>query len=296
MERLLFFWAVAFGLLLTLTLFVCLFPAVATHESNQKHQEDLKSPFREKCADCHADEIAYQEWHTSNHKHALVNLIEGKYETKDSCLGCHSAGYTKFSSGEWGSQHGKLTLETAVNAVSCSSCHLHSSKRENYLTKNPKTLCTSCHKMDCGCAGAGVVHQSQSEMFMGRLGAGVKTMPAKHAKIMKKRCIYCHMAKDDTKTVTKHGGHTFKADYSTCSRCHENMDTKIKQYKTDIRRKMAEVKTILDSATNLESKAYKDAKLNYDMVNGDAGFGMHNPLYAQALLDYALTLESEIVK
>ena len=161
MERLLFFWAVAFGLLLTLTLFVCLFPAVATNESNEKHQEDLKSPFREKCADCHADEIAYQEWHTSNHKHALVNLIEGKYETKDSCLGCHSAGYTKFSSGEWGSQHGKLTLETAVNAVSCSSCHLHSSKRENYLTKNPKTLCTSCHKMDCGCAGAGVVHQSQ---------------------------------------------------------------------------------------------------------------------------------------
>ena len=65
MERLLFFWSVAFGLLLTLTLFVCLFPAVATHEGNEKHQEDLKSPFQEKCADCHADEIAYQEWHTS---------------------------------------------------------------------------------------------------------------------------------------------------------------------------------------------------------------------------------------
>ena len=31
-------------------------------------------------------------------------------------------------------------------------------------------------------------------------------------------------------------------------------------------------------------------------IIGDAGFGMHNPLYAQALLDYALTLESEIVK
>ena len=62
------------------------------------------------------------------------------------------------------------------------------------------------------------------------------------------------------------------------------------------RRAGRNVKMMLDSATDFESKAYKDAKLNYDMVNGDAGFGMHNPLYAQALLNYALTLEPEIIK
>ena len=298
LKQLLFFWFVAVGLIISLVFIVYLLPAISANEDKHQldHEHDSNNPFREKCANCHADEIAYQEWHNSNHKHALVNLIEGKYATRDSCLGCHSAGYDKFSSGEWRTQHGKLTLETAVNSVSCSSCHLHSSKREHYLTKNPKTLCTSCHKMDCGCAGAGVIHQSQSEMFMGRLGAGVKLMPAKHAKIMKKRCIYCHMAKDDTKTIAKHGGHTFKADYSTCSRCHENMNIQIKQHKTDIQKKMAKVKMMLDSATDFESKAYKDAKLNYDMVNGDAGFGMHNPLYAQALLNYALTLEPEIIK
>ena len=130
---------------------------------------------------------------------------------------------------------------------------------------------------------------------MGRLGAGVKRMPSRHSKIMKNRCIYCHMDKDTPKTVAKHGGHTFKADYSTCARCHEDMNTKIQQYRESITNKMVQVKQILDVATDFESKAYQDAKLNYDMVKGDAGFGMHNPLYAQALLDYALTLEDQIV-
>ena len=73
------------------------------------------------------------------------------------------------------------------------------------------------------------------------------------------------------------------------------LNTKIQQYRESITNKMAQVKQLLDVATDFESKAYQDAKLNYDMVKGDAGFGMHNPLYAQALLDYALTLEDQIV-
>lgn len=279
------------GLMLIGILTIHQIPAIPANED----QDGQNNPFQEKCFTCHAEEVAYQEWHQSNHKHALVNLIEGKYETRDSCLGCHSAGYTQFNSGEWRTPGEQISLKTAVNAVSCSFCHLHSSTREHYLTKNPKTLCTSCHKMDCGCAGAGIIHQSQSEMFMGRLGAGVKRMPSRHSKIMKNRCIYCHMDKDTPKTVAKHGGHTFKADYSTCARCHEDMNTKIQQYRESITNKMAQVKQILDVATDFESKAYQDAKLNYDMVKGDAGFGMHNPLYAQALLDYALTLEDQIV-
>lgn len=149
--------------------------------------------------------------------------------------------------------------------------------------------------MDCGCSGAGIIHQSQSEMFLGRDGAGVKRMPSPHVKIMKKRCVHCHMAKETPDIVAKHGGHTFKANFSTCKQCHEDMDRKLKDYKTKIEKKMQAVKVILDQVNDQESENYKRAKLNYDMVKGDSGYGLHNINYANALLDYSLSLEQELI-
>ena len=50
---------------------------------------------------------------------------------------------------------------------------------------------------------------------------------------------------------------------------------------------MQAVKTILDATPDKTSQAYLDAKLNYDMVKGDSGYGLHNMPYANALLDIA---------
>ena len=163
-----------------------------------------------------------------------------------------------------------------------------------------KKLCVTCHKMDCGCAGAGIVHQSQSEMFLGREGAGVKRMPSPHVRAMKKRCVHCHMAKEDPEAIAKHGGHTFIADFSLCSTagCHDsadnNMETKLPQYRAEIEVKMQAVKAMLDAAPDKTSQDYLDAKLNYDMVKGDSGYGLHNIPYANALLDYSLSLKSKL--
>ena len=120
-------------------------------------------------------------------------------------------------------------------------------------------------------------------------------MPSPHAKVMKKRCVHCHMAKETPDTVAKHGGHTFKANFSTCKQCHEDMDRRLKDYKTQIEKKMQAVKVILDQANNQESENYKQAKLNYDMVKGDSGYGLHNINYANALLDYSLSLKQELI-
>ena len=256
-------------------------------------EPNTDSPFAEKCYTCHGDEVAFKEWEFSGHKHALTNLIEGQYKTKDSCLSCHSAGYDD-PTRNWGKQQ-EITLKTAVNAVSCSICHSHKSHRKHYLKKSIKSLCTSCHKMDCGCAGAGIIHQSQSEMFLGRDGAGVKRMPSPHTKVMKKRCVHCHMIKETPDTVAKHGGHTFKANFSTCKQCHEDMDKKLRNYKTEMAEKMQAVKAILDQVDDRENENYKQAKLNYDMVKGDSGYGLHNIIYANALLDYSLSLEKELI-
>ncbi len=259
---------------------------------------DTKTPFAEGCDKCHGHEPAYQEWRQAGHSHALVNLIEGPYELNTSCLSCHSAGYEIFSDRVYPGH--TYNVKTAVNAVSCASCHSHTSKSEHLLVKPAKHLCVTCHKMDCGCAGAGIVHQSQSEMFLGREGAGVKRMPSPHVRAMKKRCVTCHMVKENPETVAQHGGHTFKAELSVCSTagCHDSadnsMEVKLPQYRAEIEAKMQAVKTMLDATSNKTSQAYLDAKLNYDMVKGDSGYGLHNMPYANALLDYSLSLKSEL--
>ena len=227
-----------------------------------------------------------------------MNLIEGPYEVQTSCLSCHSAGYDIFSERVYPGH--PYNIETAVNAVSCSMCHSHTSKSEHLLVQPAKKLCVTCHKMDCGCAGAGIVHQSQSEMFLGREGAGVKRMPSPHVRAMKKRCVHCHMAKEDPEAVVKHGGHTFIADLSICSTagCHDSadnsMETKLPKYRAEIEAKMQAVKAMLDAAPDKTSQDYLDAKLNYDMVKGDSGYGLHNMPYANALLDYSLSLKSKL--
>lgn len=264
-------------------------------ESEASH---TKTPFAEGCNKCHGSEPAYQEWQHAGHSHALVNLIEGPYEVQTSCLSCHSAGYEVFSERDYPGH--TYNIETAVNAVSCSTCHSHTSKSEHLLVQPAKKLCVSCHKMDCGCAGAGIVHQSQSEMFLGREGAGVKRMPSPHVRVMKKRCVHCHMAKEAPEAIAKHGGHTFIADLSLCGTagCHDSadnsMETKLPRYRAEIEAKMRAVKAMLDAAPDKTSQDYLDAKLNYDMVKGDSGYGLHNIPYANALLDYSLSLKSKL--
>ena len=274
-----------------------------TEETQKDVLENTKTPFAEGCKKCHGDEDAFKEWKQAGHSHALVNLLEGPYEVRTSCLSCHSSGYETFS--DYGIPGHPYNEKTAVNAVACSSCHSHSSKEEHLLVMPAKKLCVTCHKMDCGCAGAGIVHQSQAEMFLGREGAGVRRMPSPHVRAMKKRCVHCHMAKiedttDDENIEEKHGGHTFKADFSTCGSagCHDTIDNdmakKLPVFRTEIEAKMKEVKAILDNANDKTSQAYIDAKLNYDMVKGDSGYGLHNIPYARALLEHSLSLKSEI--
>ena len=257
-------------------------------------ESEKEHPFAEKCYKCHATEPAHQEWLHSGHSKALVNLRHGDEPARDSCLSCHSSGYSSLVNQAWPKEQ-PFNLETAVNAIACSTCHAHSSKLEHYLVKPAKKLCVTCHKMDCGCAGAGIIHQSQSEMFLGREGVGVRRKPSPHVKAMKKRCVRCHMDKKDPEAVAQHGGHTFIADFSVCADCHDDMDTKLPKYRKEIEAKMEAVKAILDNAVDPSSDAYTDAKKNYDMVKGDGGYGLHNIPYARMLLDYSLSLKPQIV-
>lgn len=264
-----------------------------THGGVDTHED---SPFREKCYTCHGSEAAYAEWKMAGHAKALINLDHGDHPVRVSCLSCHSAGYEIHSRIGRSKGH-PYNLETAVNAVSCSSCHLHSSNRDHLLVKSTRKLCVSCHKMDCGCAGDGIIHKSQTEMFLGRDGKGVRRKPSPHVRVMKKRCVHCHMAKKESKDeIAQRGGHTFIADFSICGDCHDDMEARLKRYREEIGGKMDAVKAMLDGAADPNSEAYKAAKWNYDMVKGDSGYGLHNIPYARMLLDYSLSLKSTLVE
>jgi len=140
--------------------------------------------------------------------------------------------------------------------------------------------------MDCGCAGGGFIHQSQSEMFLGKGGAGVEKMPSPHVKEMPNRCIECHVKSKGTKI----GGHTFTADTTICAKCHEDTDERLKSNKTEIYKLLEQTESLLKGVSDKKSKTYKEAKLNYDMVKSDGGCGFHNFKYAKALLEYSISI------
>ncbi|MFQ6040501.1 MAG: cytochrome c3 family protein [Candidatus Poribacteria bacterium] len=138
-------------LILTITTILILTISADASDNNRKERNSAvqENPLREKCYKCHEKSVEYKEWETSGHAKALVTLKKSP-DAQGSCLECHSSGYI-INAPIWGSgRFVRATLETAQNAVACSSCHRHGATGEHYLIKSPKKLCSSCHKMDCG--------------------------------------------------------------------------------------------------------------------------------------------------
>lgn len=138
-------------ILLTLTITTILIPGISADTSNRNKQNSVaqENPLQEKCYKCHEKSVEYKEWNTSEHAKALTTLKKSS-DAQSSCLRCHSSGYT-VNAPVWGSRRStRVTLETAQNAVACSSCHRHGTQNEHNLIKSPKKVCSSCHKMDCG--------------------------------------------------------------------------------------------------------------------------------------------------
>lgn len=141
-------------------------------------------------------------------------------------------------------------------------------------------------------------------MFAGTGGSGVKNMPSEHIKIMPKKCVTCHMHKEEEKqkevdkkpnVKMQKGGHTFRSDDKACLKCHENPELLVKEQNEKTAALLKRLKGLLDSTTDKKSASYRAARLNYNIVMADGEIGLHNPSYAQALLRYgisALTIES----
>ena len=126
-------------------------------------------------------------------------------------------------------------------------------------------------------------------MFAGTGGSGVKNMPSKHSEVMPKKCVTCHMYREKGDKVLKEGGHTFRPDGRVCLECHEKPESLVEEWRAKILPLLANLSELLNKAPVKNSKVYRSAKQNYNIVIADGAMGTHNPRYAHALLRYSIS-------
>ena len=170
----------------------------------------------------------------------------------------------------------------------CSDCH---SPRENH-GKTFLQNCATCHhgkqmkRVSCeNC------HIDVKRLVEGKGGLGVQEKPS--VKLDKVQCLDCHPG------VTARKRDSFEAIQKRCVECHDKSygdiaaqwKSKSEQQLKQTAEKMKQVKAEIDRIelrgghTFVYRKLYGDAEFNYNIVK--KGSGVHNPEYAEELLNYA---------
>jgi hypothetical protein len=179
--------------------------------------------------------------------------------------------------------------------------------------KGMGNLCVNCHqarrymanfasKDASGTAIAGKIDVStrfnphlsnQGDMLLGVGGGGTVTgSPAAHYTMTTDSCVTCHLGST--------ANHTFQASVSACVACHADAtNTDINGAVTAIQAKydalkaaLIEAKQLDDTGAPIAAKGVDEATAwplwVYGYITEDGSMGVHNPKYANALLDAAL--------
>jgi hypothetical protein len=180
--------------------------------------------------------------------------------------------------------------------------------------KGMGNLCVNCHqarrymanfasKDAAGAAIAGKIDVStrfnphlsnQADMMLGVGGGGTVTgSPSAHYTMTTDSCVTCHLGGT--------ANHTFKAQVSACVACHADAtSTDVNGAVTAIQVKFDALKAALIAAKQLDDAGSPIAVKGvdeavafplwvYGYIMEDGSMGVHNPKYANALLDAALT-------
>ena len=132
-------------------------------------------------------------------------------------------------------------------------------------------------------------------MLMGIGGAIVQGTPSTHYKTVKDSCVTCHMGGKGVDA-----SHSFMPNVATCQQCHKDAkDLNVNGVQATITKKLDDVKKSLTAKGLLDKTGtivpgdykteYSAALWNYLFVEEDKSKGVHNPDFANALLDAALT-------
>lgn len=214
--------------------------------------------------------------------------------TKQDCRTCHQV-HTSYTSADWA-----LTTTDAVALIALEDTTFDGGKGN---------LCVNCHQprraMEAGVDGMfeitsshwGPHHGPQSTMLLGLVGAGVEGTASGHSSMVADTCVTCH--------VGEGANHGFAASEAACVACHgEDFDFEAVQ--DEIMALADELGALLEAAGPLHDghpvegtypEAVAQAAWNWIyIVLEDKSSGVHNPSYAEAMLEAGLvTLEGYVV-
>ena len=279
------------------------------------------------CTDCHNDTSGLtgkqQAWSTSVHGSGTAFAYAGG---NPACTGCHSgSGFSAAVAAKVPNTDAQKTALANPSRIDCRACHqIHTTytKADWKLEKvdpvaliavkgttfdgGMGNLCASCHQQRTAFPAAvdgkvavdsthwGGHHGPEAALLSGVGGAGITGKPASHAKI-ENTCVGCHLG-----GAGPDANHSFMPVVGTCVKCHADAKSlDVNGEMTNMKAELEAVKAALTAKGLLDPKGVivpgkYDTKLagalwNYLLVEEDKSDGVHNPAYAKALLDLALT-------
>jgi hypothetical protein len=222
---------------------------------------------------------------TAAQKSALAN------PSRIDCRACHQI-HTTDTKADW-----KLEKVTPVTLIAVKGATFDGGMGN---------LCASCHQQRTGFPAAvdgkvtvdtthwGGHHGPEASLLLGVGGAGLDGKPTSHYSKVENTCVTCHLG-----GAGPDANHSFVPVVGTCVKCHadaKSLDVDGKQ--TAIKKQLEAVKAALTAKGLLDAKGvivpgkyspeYAGALWNYLLVEEDKSDGVHNPVYAAALLDLAL--------
>ena len=213
--------------------------------------------------------------------------------TRQDCRTCHSL-HESYTEDDW-------ALRT-VEAVS-----LFAIEGSTY-DGGDGNLCVNCHQPRRVLAAAnedgnisitsshwGPHYGAQSSMLLG-VGGSITGSPAQHYTLIEDSCVSCHLGEGDS--------HTFMPAVSSCVACHADAESfDIDGFQTEVEEKMEQLKTSLIALGYMDEEGHPvrsdapsniaEAVWNYRHIYQDHSHGVHNPVYAQSLLDLSLAAVGE---
>jgi hypothetical protein len=247
------------------------------------------------CAGCHGHEGAEARIAAGLPPHdASVEGVENV--APFNCRTCHDI-HMAYTGADWALTGGgqAVTLE----------------KSGGTFDKGAGNLCANCHQIrnDIPVAVDGQVeftttrfgthHGAEAQMLLGEGGFGITGEASPHYNAAEDGCVTCHMGETQN--------HEFEPTLANCQSCHEGLETFDRNgVQTDIEALLEEVKTLLIQAGIMQADYEEDGEIeqnrsiagtypaevagamwNYMFVLEDQSHGVHNPAFAEALLEAA---------
>ena len=177
--------------------------------------------------------------------------------------------------------------------------------------KGAGNLCANCHQIrnelpvavdgqfEFTTTRFGTHHGAEAQMLLGEGGFDLTGEASPHYNAAEDGCVTCHMGESQN--------HEFEPTLANCQSCHEGLETFDRNgVQTDIEALLEEVKTLLIQAGIMQADYEDDGEIeqnrsipgaypaevagamwNYMFVLEDQSHGVHNPAYAEALLEAA---------